>query len=519
MSGLASVPMYERLHGILAAPRMRRVAAIPVVFAALFTTACGESITEPIVPDAVVVPEADTVIWGERVTLTASYRVGGGMIRSDAGLRWRTTRPQFFSLDSLTGEGEAFETIGEPGVLPVLVIAESHGVADTMTVFVVPSIHRLVMSVSSSVAVGRTFRPVIQALDGIAQRDFTPAPEMGTPVLRSSNPAVVSVETDLRLTARAAGEAWVVATLQGASDSTLVRVGPGYPISLIPQSTDEPFPVDVNDAGQAIAVWSRGSSRAQYLFDGETRVSINCDPRAINNAGTVVCGDGRVYAGGTLGPYPEGKVLPSADISESGVVLGNRRLSADAGGIVNEATLWDGSTMTPLPGSRCCGPFTAVYAINARGHVVGSANAPGERPLIVRGTTGQLLDALGPSWENWASPHAINDADDVVGSGPKVRAAGTALVWLAAEQWKGRYLGLRTQWATGISESGLVVGQSLDGAFVWRADRYALLQDLVAEDGWTISSAAISRGGVIVARGVHASGKKGLVRITATRAP
>jgi hypothetical protein len=509
-------------HGAPSRHRARRLAAaaLALVGATLSLAGCSDSITEPIVPDAVVLPEADTVIWGERVTLTASYRVGGAVLPSDGGLRWRTTRPQFFSLDSLTGEGEAFETLGEPGVLPVLVIAESHGVADTMTVFVVPSIHRLVMTVSSAVAAGRTFRPVIQALDGIAHRDFTPAPEMGTPVLRSSNPAVVSVGADLRLTALAAGEAWVVATLQGASDSTLVRVGPGYPISLIPQSGDELSPVDVNDAGQAIATWSRGSSRVQYLFDGGTREFINCDPRAINNAGTVVCGDGRVYASGALGPYPEGQVLPSADISESGAVLGNRRLSAEGGVVTNEAVLWDGSTMTPLPGSRCCGPFTAVHAVNARGHAVGSANAPGERPLIIRGTTGQLLDALGPSWENWASPHAINDADDVVGSGPKVRAAGTALVWLAAEQWKGRYLGLRTQWASGISESGLVVGGSLDGAFVWRADRYALLQDLVAEDGWTISHAgAISRGGVILATGTHTSGKRGLVLITATRAP
>ena len=492
--------------------------------ASLSIAACGEGITEPIVPDAVRLSAAsDTLAWGETTTLTASYVVGGATLPSDGGLRWSSSAPDFFSIDSLTGRGEAFEA--GLSALPVLVIAESHGVADTMTVYVIPTIYKLQMTLSSAVALGRTFRPVIQALDGVKQVDFTPSPEAGTPVLRSSSLTVVSVGTNGSLTAVGVGQAWVTATLQGASDSTHVRVGSGYPISLIPLSGDQFAPVDVNDAGQAIATHSFGiRSRLSYLYDGDARISLLCVPRAINNAGTVVCEDGRVYAGGVLGPYPNGQVLASGDITDAGAVFGMRKVVLPPNGAERyDPVVWNGSVDTPLPPATCCGPLGSIAAANELGHVVGSSrNAPGGGALLLRGSEGRVLDLPRVDWGTFDSPVAlaINDLDDVVGMGPKIRAAGTAAVWLAAEQWKGRFLGLRTQWASGVSKEGLVVGKSLDGAFVWRADRYALLSDLVAEDGWTISSVrAISPGGVILAVGRHTSGKAGLVRITAIGAP
>jgi hypothetical protein len=284
-------------------------------------------------------------------------------------------------------------------------------------------------------------------------------------------------------------------------------------------------PVGINDAGQAIATYSFGSgTRERYLYDGDTRISLPCDPRAINRAGAVLCGDGRVYSGGTLGPYPNGQVLPSADITDAGVVFGMRKVVVPPNGAErSEPVTWDGATLTPLPPAPCCGPLGSMAAANELGHVVGSsANAPTGGALLLQGSEGRVLDLPRVDWVTFDYPvaFAINDADDVVGMGPKIRASGTAAVWLAAEQWKGRFLGLRTQYATGISKTGLVVGTSLDGAFVWRADRYALLSDLVAEDGWTITSAgAISPGGVILAVGRHTSGKKGLLRITANSAP
>jgi hypothetical protein len=501
---------------------MQRI--VPVLTAVTLTLAgCGGGITEPIVPDAVrLAAIADTLAWGETTTLTATYLVGGATLPSDGGLRWSTAQPQYFSIDSLTGRGQAFETF-DLGPHPVQVIAQSHGVADTTTVIIVPSLYALRMTLSSAVALGRTFRPAIQALDGVMQRDFTPPPEAGAPVLRSSNPAVVSVEPDGRLTARGAGLAWVVATLQGVSDSTQVRVGTGYPISLVPASGGL-TPIGVNDAGQAIALLEFGSTRSSLFFDGDTRIDLACFPRAINDAGAIACGDGRVYSGGTLGPFPSGAAIAAADITDAGAVFGMRKVVQQPSGAETfEPVVLNGASLTPLAASTCCGPLGSVAAANELGHVVGaSRNAPDGGALLLRGSEGRVLDL--PRVE-WATPgfrpvaSAINDGDDVVGSGPKMRALGTAAVWLAAEQWTGRFLGLRTQTATGISEGGLVVGEGLDGSFVWRADRYALLQDLVAEDGWAIAGAVISRGGLILARGSHTSGKSGLVRITTREFP
>jgi hypothetical protein len=451
---------------------MQRI--IPVLAAIMLTlTGCGGGITEPIVPDAVrLAAIADTLEWGETTTLTASYLVGGATVSSDGGLPWYTAEPQYFSIDSLTGRGEAFETF-DLAAHPVRVIAESHGVADTTTVIIVPSLSALRMTLSNAVALGRTFRPAIQALDGVKQRDFTPPPEAGTPMLRSSNPAVVSVETDGRLIARSAGVAWVVATLQGVSDSTQVRVGPGYPISLVPASAGL-TPMGVNDAGQAIALLELGSTRATYFFDGDTKITLGCFPRAINDAGAIACGDGRVYAGGTLGPLPAGATTAASDITEAGSVFGMRKVVQQPGGAESlEPVVLNGASITPIGASTCCGPLGSLAAANELGHVVGSSrNAPDGGALLLRGSEGRVLDL--PRVE-WATPGdrpvgaAINDADDVVGSGPKMRAA---------------------------------------------------LQDLVAEDGWTIRSGVrISRGGTILALGTHTSGKSGLIRITAREAP
>jgi hypothetical protein len=496
---------------------MNRVTSMLLCTLSLAPVGCGDGGTAPIVPDAVRLPAvADTLAWGESARLRASYEVAGAAMPSDDALRWTSTEPQYFSIDSLTGEGQAHETF-DLVVHTVGVIARSHGVADTTTVIVIPPITTLRLIVSSSVATGRSFAPVLRAQAGNAPfvKEYTPPPESGTPVLRSSNPDVIAVGADGRLTARAAGLAWVVATLRGVSDSMQVRVGTAYAIVLVPNSGGM-TPSAVNDARQVAASQSSpgAGTYPAALFDGAAVVSLGtCDPRAMNNAGEVVCRDGRVFSNGSFRPAPSGQSnLSASGITESGSAFGRH-----SAGLTTEAILWDATgTVVPLPASSCCGFLRSTGKVNALGHGVGTTSELYSHPLLMRGSVGTALNAPGG---RYADAFGINDADDVVGSSENQLGSGTAAIWRAADQWSGRLLGSRTVAATGIAEDGLVVGTGLDGAFVWRDDRYALLGDLVAGDGWFITAPTISRQGIIAAQGVHTSGKSGIVLITPTGAP
>jgi hypothetical protein len=124
------------------------------------------------------------------------------------------------------------------------------------------------------------------------------------------------------------------------------------------------------------------------------------------------------------------------------------------------------------------------------------------------------ITSLGSRWGRSASVYAINDADDVAGSVENFAHDGTAAIWRAAAQWKPELLGPRAQAGTGISEAGVVIGMGADGPFVWRAGHYVVLNDALVPSGWTLTSVvAISRSGVILARGQHPSLGAGILLV------
>ena len=68
---------------------MHRIQSALFAAMLLVASACDHGITEPIVPDAIVLPAvAATLATGDSIALTASYVVGGATQPSDDGLRW-----------------------------------------------------------------------------------------------------------------------------------------------------------------------------------------------------------------------------------------------------------------------------------------------------------------------------------------------------------------------------------------------------------------------------------------------
>lgn len=497
----------------------------PVIFAviAALPLACDHGPTAPI-PDAVVASfHVDTVPAGDSIVFSAAYRFGQSTVQSDNALRWRSTAPQYVSVDSLTGRGLAVLT-SPTALRQVAVVAEAHGVTDTVTIFVVHELKRIRLDVPGIVAAGRIFAPLVLAQGDNGFNNFgewKPGPEMGTITYASSDTSIVATLPDGGLASRRAGVALITAELQGRTDTSSVTVIAGYPVELL-SGTEAMLLSDVNDVGQVAGnYWPPAASLRGVMASraGVTDLG-SCIARAINNAGQVACGGsvaGR-YSNGVV-EYPFGQTPGEATgIAEGGALFGYLADDPSGNPYMYRAFLW-----TPDSTRRWSEPgfHGATAKVNAAGHGVGTPGSPYSSYLFLPDRVVTLAGG-----RDGTPAYQVNDSDDVVGREEHMFDYGTAVVWRAANQWKSQFLGPRALVARGISNAGVVVGDGTDGVFMWKDGRTSRLSDVVAEAGWTFPDATptsesvrISRNGLIAVYGQHASGKNGVVLIRTPVAP
>ena len=131
--------------------------------------------------------------------------------------------------------------------------------------------------------------------------------------------------------------------------------------------------------------------------------------------------------------------------------------------------------------------------------------------LIIRLEGPVGLGGLG----RYSSAFDINDADNVIGSGEDFSIHGSRpMLWRKSNGWKAELFSPRVAGLLAISERDQIVGTGADGSFVWEAGRYTVLADAIQPEGWKISAPiAISRSGVIAARGQHPTLGRGIVII------
>lgn len=490
---------------------MLRLRSIGVLL--VLALGCSDSTAPELIPDSVVIaPRSQALQLGDSAAFTASYLVSGTRLPSDSTLRWSSTDPLRFSIDSMTGHGRAWDT----GT--VFVIASSWGRSDTVTVTMIPSIDGLRLGVSDHVAAGAPMASVVYVHGnmslGFSNRWYVPAPEAGAIAWRTSNPSVVAIDAAGRLTAGVAGTSWIVATLRGYSDSVAVAVDAGVVPELLARTQGLTLG-DVNDSGLVAGYTGPSSSPSQAVLvsrSGSTTVS-GCLPVDLNNAGQLACGPGypAIYSNGVL-TYPFGQVVGTASgITEAGVLFGLR-------GALNIVFWWSADgTSTRDYSSHADG----AGKVNSSEHGLAQYGGNWQNGTILRTTGNTTLYSPGG---RYSYALAITDADDVVGSGENMQALPgpgiIGLIWRASTKWEPEQTGIRASRATGISEADVVVGTSIHGPFVWRAGRQAILSELASERGWTFSGApAISRNGTIAVAGTNSSGKSGIVLFPAGTAP
>jgi hypothetical protein len=495
----------------------RKLSAFTAVATVALLIGCNDSPTQP-VPDAITVtPSATLVQVGDSVTLSASYHFGEMNESADGRIRWTSSDSSAFIVDG-AGFGHALKYTGAP----VTVTATASGVSGTTDIRVLPKFDSLVVTMSATLATGRTVRPtfavhVVESVPDGGSR-FQELPELSTSVqLSSSDPATVSVASDGAIHATAVGHATITADLAGARSTFPVDVIPGYAIKSLP-GTEGYSIKGVNDAGAVIASFAGGAyyGGTDVVWQNGSATDLGrCSARDVNNAGQVACevitsphDRPGVYSQGLLTVLLDSTYWGTATaITEAGSVFG---LVRDASGSP-DLFLATSSGVT-IPALDPCCWYGDSYAMNSLDHaVVVDRTAQYPHSYLIGGAS---PIELRPANGRWAEVRDINDADDAVGWSEGWGNWTTATVWRAATNWKPEILSYRALSAVAISEAGQVVGNGVDGPFVWRAGRYTILNDALVGSEWTLTRvSAISRSGIVAGEATNSAGAKRVVLI------
>ncbi|HEY1756770.1 MAG TPA: hypothetical protein VGG72_15450 [Bryobacteraceae bacterium] len=303
----------------------------------------------------------------------------------------------------------------------------------------------------------------------------------------------------------------------------------------------------------------------------------------INNAGQVAGGDDSAFVASPSGvqhiPLPAGTIVPISNpitgqpfsiswavaINSSGQVAGNflMQMGALVGSFGSEAFIGtpSGSTAIPCGGAH---PSGGAGAINDLGQVAGTCNGslfigtPSGTTVIPTpsGWANAYLDAMNnsgqvagyvsnaaqtvtqaligsvsgttliplPSGWSSSSGFAINNLGQVAGSGTNGGGAEQAFIGTAAgvtaiipippgATWAAAYLG-------SLNGSGVVVGSSDAGGWIWDATNGTRLLNSMVPSGWNITSAiSISQNGLILAEGTLTGGFPQFVELTPALPP
>lgn len=493
---------------------------------------CSDSPTRPVPDEIKVTPSATLVQVRDSILLSASYGFGTTSQPADDRVHWTSSDTSAFTVDR-NGYGHALKYTGTP----ITVTATASGVSGSTVVNVLPKFDSLIVTVSATLALGRTVRPTL-AVHGADpppypnESEFLELPELSAMVeLSSSDPATVSVASDGSVHALAVGRATITGQLAGKRSAVQVDVVSGYALKVLPGTADYTVK-GVNDAGAIIAGRPGDATHraADVLWQDGVATDLGpCKAHDINNAGQVACEVMRpwdtppgVYTVGLPGVYSSGTLTvlfdstayyqgASTGVTESGTVFGLVRNAS--GTTVFFLATSSGVTIPALGGSW----HGDSYDINSLNHAV-VVDRAGEYPrsYIIGGKS---AIALRPLSGRYAEARYLNDADDAVGwSEGWGGLDGT--IWRASNNWKPESPSYRAAGPLGISESGQVIGGGYDHAYLWKDGRYTILNDALATNDWTISGVwAISRSGIVAARATDKSGAKSVVLIDLSSAP
>lgn len=216
---------------------------------------------------------------------------------------------------------------------------------------------------------------------------------------------------------------------------------------------------------------------------------------------------------GTLG----GQVSYGEGINNSGQIVGSS-FTGDGG---THAFLYSGGSMTDL--GTLGGDFSSASAINDSGQIVGSSSLVGYSYQHAFLYSGGSMTDLGTLGGDSSYAHDINNSGQIVGS-----AGGIAFLYSDGVMTDlGRLGGSSYATATGINDSGQVVGASNNSAFNNIAFLYSdgVMTDLNSLidplSGWVITDAQdINNSGQIAANGYNTlTGKSGALLLTLAPVP
>jgi probable HAF family extracellular repeat protein len=180
---------------------------------------------------------------------------------------------------------------------------------------------------------------------------------------------------------------------------------------------------------------------------------------------------------GTLG----GATSTGNEINSKGQVAGTARLANGQ----NRAFFWDGTKMQnlgTLGGTRSNG-----QAINDLGHIAGTSTTSGTNRLSLFLWDGSSLRNLGNLGQNAMSVNDMNGSDQIVGLSrdpfvPGVGPQDYSFMWdgtVLQNLGAGDSCYAPESIALAVNSAGHVVGNSCNGAFLWKGNQLWFIEDLI----------------------------------------
>lgn len=308
--------------------------------------------------------------------------------------------------------------------------------------------------------------------------------------------------------------------------------GPAYSVQVIqaPAGFNALFTASgINNSGQTVGTGVNGSG-FQQLFIGSPSLSVAIPlvgsdtvwGEGINSAGQIAGTSwqtgllGQIFMGafiattsGLTGINPPAgwSAVYSEAINDSGQITGGAEMLIDFGLGTSAVQAFigngSGSTVLPLP----AGWTNSVgLGLNNPGQVTGyvyNVNSAVTLAFIGTASSSQALP-LPPGWSS-ATGFAINDSAQVAGFGSNAASnqqafigtvSSSAVIPLPAGASSATVAG------QSINNSGVVVGASNAGGWIWDSARGVRLLNALVPSGWNISNGiSISNNGLILAQG------------------
>jgi hypothetical protein len=344
---------------------------------------------------------------------------------------------------------------------------------------------------------GRAAPLVATAYEDAGGQALNPPHVIDVPVTwRSLDPAVVSVNAAAIATPGAVGATKLIAIACRISDTTAVSViEKPYTVTLVPGGTLATTPVALNDSGAVVATSTQAGAFQNFLWKAGTATDLGgCIPMDVNNRGQVLCSG----SGPTI--WENGSATARDTVRSTGVAL------SDSAHVLTQSHLWRG------PGSVVA--IGGVGLNNVDNVIFNPPNVLYTQSYVW--SQGQSTRILG--FGRAIRALAINDSADVVGNSEDMSFAGRfGQIAFLARRGDDRGEKLRAdahlqmpndiaETAVDINNQRQIIGSGSQGPFVWSDGKLGLLNQLVADQAWTITSVTrINNRGQILAQAKNSS--------------